>query len=74
MQTTFCLYVLVLFSVSVGVCHGHDGLGLDPAYTEKTPSVDNFSMTPSVDNFSMIPSVDSSQSKEGWWHGKDLAR
>jgi hypothetical protein len=61
MQTTFCLYVLVLFSVSVGVCHGHDGLGLDPAYTEKTPST-------------MTPSVDNSQSKEGWWHGKDLAR
>jgi hypothetical protein len=28
MQTTFCLYLLVLFSVSVGVCHGLDGLDI----------------------------------------------
>ena len=45
--------LFVFAGVSVGVCHGHDGLGLDPAYTEKTPPTDNFSMTPSVDNFSM---------------------
>jgi hypothetical protein len=28
MQTTFCLYVLVLFSIGVGVCHGVDGLDI----------------------------------------------
>jgi hypothetical protein len=28
MQTTFCLYVLMLCSIGVGVCHGRDELGL----------------------------------------------
>lgn len=28
MQTTFCLYVLMLLSIGVGVCHGVDGLDI----------------------------------------------
>jgi|LauGreDrversion4_2_1035121.scaffolds.fasta_scaffold1770119_1 hypothetical protein len=41
MQTRLCLYVLVLLSISVGVCHGLDAWGSDQSYLENISACKN---------------------------------